>query len=92
MHSLGDMVQRMVHIELRNVPENVHRTLKARAAKAGVSLSAYLLRDLVELAERPTMEEMIERTRSRQRVELGVSVAEIIREEREARGRHLGGS
>ena len=82
----------MGHIQIRNVPEDVHRTLKARAAKAGVSLSAYLLRELVELAERPTMEEMIERIGRRPRVELGVSVAEIIREEREARDRHLGGS
>lgn len=80
----------MGHIQIRNVPEDVHRTLKARAAKAGMSLSEYLLRGLEEDASRPTLQEMTERIRSRPMVDLrGVSTAEIIREEREARDRHL---
>jgi antitoxin FitA len=84
------MVQRMGHIQIRNVPEDVHRTLKARAAKAGMSLSEYLLRGIVEDASRPTLQEMTERIRSRPPADLGgVSTAEIIREEREARDQHL---
>jgi len=55
------MVLCMGHIQIRNVPEDIHRTLKARAAKEGLSLSEYLLREAVDLAERPTMAEMIER-------------------------------
>ena len=72
------------------MPEDFHRTLKARAAKAGMSLSEYLLRDPAADASRSTMEEMLERIRSRPMVDLrGVSTAEIIREEREAREQHL---
>ena len=42
-------------IQLRNVPEALHRTLKARAAMAGMSLSDYLLAEIREIAERPTL-------------------------------------
>ena len=83
------MVQRMSHIQIRNVPEDVHRTLKARAAKEGLSLSEYLLREAVDLAERPTMAEMIERIRSRPRVRTKFDSAELIREGREERDRRL---
>jgi plasmid stability protein len=79
----------MGHIQIRNVPEDVHRTLKARAAKEGMSLSEYLLRALVEDAGRPTLAELTERIRSREPVELERSAAEIVREEREARERYL---
>jgi antitoxin FitA len=40
-------------IQLRNVPDSLHRTLKARAAMVGMSLSDYLLREIKEIAERP---------------------------------------
>jgi plasmid stability protein len=83
------MVQCMGHIQIRNVPEDVHRTLKARAAKEGLSLSEYLLRAAVDLAERPTMAEMIERIRSRPQVRTTFSSAELIRAEREERDREL---
>ena len=79
----------MGHIQIRNVPEDVHRTLKARAANEGVSLSDYLLRVVIELAGRPTLEEMSARLRKRSRVRLDRPVEEIIREEREAREREL---
>jgi antitoxin FitA len=46
-----------VMIQLRNVPDALHRKLKARAAAAGMSLSAYLLRDLEKRANEPTWEE-----------------------------------
>ena len=82
MHSACGMVEYMGHTP----PADVHRALKARAAKAGMSLSEYLQRDPMDDADRPTMKEMIERIRSRPRVDLGdISAAEIIREERDAR-------
>ena len=89
MHSACDMVLRMGHIQIRNVPEDVHRTLKARAAKQGVSLSDYLLAQVTELARLPTLEEMTERVRSRSRVRLPKPAAELIREAREEREREL---
>jgi plasmid stability protein len=45
-------------IQVRNVPEGVHRTLKARAAAAGMSLSDYVKRDLELAASRPSLEEL----------------------------------
>ena len=48
-------------IQLRNVPDVLHRTLKARAAMAGMSLSDYLLAEIKEVADRPTLAELRER-------------------------------
>ncbi|HUZ28593.1 MAG TPA: hypothetical protein VMU90_05085 [Solirubrobacteraceae bacterium] len=53
-------------IQVRNVPDDVHKILKARAAASGMSLSDYIKRDLEESASRPTMEEIDRRIRSRQ--------------------------
>ena len=72
-------------IQLRNVPDALHRTLKARAAKVGLSLSDYLLAEVRQVAERPTLEEMAERLRHRRPARLSVSAAEIIRAERDSR-------
>jgi len=72
-------------IQVRNVPEVLHRTLKARAALAGMSLSDYLLVELRRVAERPTREELRERLEQRGAVSLKSSVAELVAEEREAR-------
>jgi plasmid stability protein len=72
-------------IQVRNVPEAIHRTLKARAAMAGMSLSDYLLAEIREIAERPTLEEMRERLRRRESVVLPVSAARVIREMRDTR-------
>jgi antitoxin FitA len=52
-------------IQVRNVPEGVHRTLKARAAAAGLSLSDYIKRDLEASAERPSFEEVHARVKAR---------------------------
>lgn len=54
-------------IQVRNVPERVHRILKARAAAAGMSLSDYVKRDLEEAASQPTLEEIDARVRARGR-------------------------
>jgi hypothetical protein len=72
-------------IQVRHVPESVHRTLKARAALAGMSLSDYLLAALRQIAERPTLDEIRGRVRSRARVTDRQSTAEDVRAEREAR-------
>lgn len=80
-----------VMIQIRNVPEPLHRKLKARAAEAGMSLSDYLLGEISRSAEVPTWAEMRKRLAARSKVELpkGTDIAEIIREEREARAAHL---
>ncbi len=74
-----------VMVQIRNVPDEVHRKLKARAALAGMSISEYLLRDIERSLERPTREELLERLRSRQRVELSEPVAAAVAAERESR-------
>jgi antitoxin FitA len=72
-------------IQLRNVPDGLHRTLKAQAAMAGMSLSDYLLAEIRCLADRPTVTELRERLRRRARVTAPVSAADAVRREREAR-------
>ena len=72
-------------IQLRNVPDSLHRSLKARAAMAGMSLSDYLLSEIREIAERPTLAEMRERLHQRRPVSPRLDTARLIREEREAR-------
>jgi len=72
-------------IQLRNVPDALHRTLKARAAMAGMSLSDYLLTEIKEIGERPTLAELRERLRTRTAVTLSLDTARLVREEREAR-------
>lgn len=57
-------------IQIRNVPDALHRTLKVRAAQAGMTLSDYLLSEIERVAEKPTLAEMMERLRSREPVEL----------------------
>lgn len=72
-------------IQLRNVPESLHRTLKARAALAGMSLSDYLLAEIREIAQRPTLQELRERLHKRRRVSVTLDTAQLVREERETR-------
>ena len=74
-----------VMVQIRNVPDELHRRLKVRAALAGMSISEYLLREMERSLERPTREELLERLRSRQRVEPSESVVEAVRAEREGR-------
>ena len=72
-------------IQLRNVPDALHRTLKARAAMAGMSLSDYLLAEIRHVAERPTLGELRERLHRRERVTEPLSAARAVRAEREVR-------
>ena len=73
-------------IQMRNVPEDLHRKLKVRAAEQGLSLSDYLLRMAEREAELPTLAELTERIRQRSHVRTRRSSAEIIRELREETG------
>jgi len=63
-------------IQVRNVPEDVHRTLKVRAAAEGTSLSDYVLREVTRAARTPTPEELDARIRARGRTQ--VSTADIL--------------
>jgi plasmid stability protein len=75
----------MKMIQIRNVPDDLHKALKVRAAKEGTTLSELILRELPRIAHRPSMEEVLARIRSREPV-LGIeSAAELIRAERDAR-------
>ena len=69
-------------IQLRHVPDDLHRRLKARAALEGVSLSELLLREARSVAERPTVAELRERLARRRPVVTGVSPAKAVRAER----------
>jgi antitoxin FitA len=80
---MGKMVQ------IRNMPEKMHRLLKSRAAQAGMSLSEYLLRELKKSADRPTEAELWERIRKRAPAFAGFDAAEAIREGREERETQL---
>lgn len=72
-------------IQIRNVPEALHRKLKADAAFAGQSLSAYLLTLLNQLAQRPSPAEMRRRLEQRSEVALKTSPAAAVRAERDSR-------
>ena len=71
-------------VQIRNVPDPLHRKLKIRAAQSRQTLSDYLLAELERLAARPTREEMLARIRGRKRVTLKTPAAVVIREERES--------
>jgi antitoxin FitA len=71
-------------VQIRNVPDALHRKLKARAADSGQTLSDYLLAEIARLAARPTREEMLAKLHSRKRVTLKTPAAVVIREERES--------
>lgn len=71
-------------IQIRNVPDEVHRTLKVRAAAEGLSLSDYIKRDLEELAKQATLEEVFASARARGDSDL--TAEEIVAVQRELRG------
>lgn len=75
----------MKMVQIRNVPDDVHRRLKARAALEGRSLSEFALAELRRSLERPTRAELLERVRARERVSVTESAADAVRAERDAR-------
>ena len=74
----------MKMIQIRNVPDELHRSLKARAAREGRTLSDLILSELPRLAERPSPEEVMARIRSRSSVG-GPPASELIAAERDRR-------
>jgi plasmid stability protein len=70
-------------VQIRNVPDALHRKLKVRAAASGKTLSDYVLGEMERLAARPTREEMLARIHRRSRATLKTPAAIVIREERD---------
>ena len=70
-------------IQIRNVPDELHRKAKARAAMEGMTLSALALRALQNEVDQPTMKEIVARIRTLEAIDSPVSAATIIREERD---------
>jgi plasmid stability protein len=78
----------MPNVLIRNLPDDVHATLQRRAASAGMSLQQYLSSELAHLARNPTMDEVLDRIRTRSGGRVGFQTAvDDLREEREARDR-----
>jgi len=73
-------------IQIRNVPDEVHRVLKLRAVQAGMTLSDYLLKEVTAVAQRPTVEELTQRIRRRGAGQPAEDSAEAVRAERDGRG------
>jgi len=74
----------MTMIQIRNVPEDMHRRLKARAALEGVSLSDLALAELRRSLDRPTRRELLELVASREPVRSGPSSAALVEAARTA--------
>lgn len=64
-------------LQIRDVPEDLHSTIRGRAAHAGQSVSDYLLDLLRELMARPTMDEIVRRAEALARADEGATRAEI---------------
>jgi plasmid stability protein len=71
-------------VQIRDVPDDIHRTLRARAAAAGLSLSAYLLAELTRVAERPPVADVLARAAARHG---GASIDDIVAAVRAGRDR-----
>jgi len=72
-------------IQVRNVPDELHRALKERAAREGTTMSGLILRDLPRLAHRPSSEQVLARLAGRTPVRGGPAADELVRLERAAR-------
>lgn len=72
-------------IQIRHVPDDVHRKLKSRAALEGLSLSDFLLREVQAIADRPSLAELQARVAARAPVRTREPLAKTVRSERDAR-------
>jgi antitoxin FitA len=72
-------------IQLRNVPDALHRQLKARAALSGLSLSDFLIREARIIAQYPTPEEIKARLQQRERYSGKISPTAVVSHERDSR-------
>ena len=75
----------MTSLQIRNVPDDLHRQLKARAALEGQSLSEYALGELRRAMQRPTRREVAERVAAFERIVVSESAADAVRAERDSR-------
>lgn len=75
----------MKNLQIRNVPDHVHRRLKSRAAEQGRSLSDLALDELRRSLERPTREELLARIARRRPARPTSSAADVVRAERDSR-------
>ena len=76
-----DNMSRM--IQIRHVPDEIHKILKIRAAEKGLSLSDYLLRELTQMVKRPTLDEVLERVENQTPVDIKESSVDAVRAERD---------
>jgi len=74
-----------VMIQIRHVPDEIHKALKIRAVQKGMNLSEYLLREITAIAQHPTLEEVVQRIESRPAVRIEESSVAAVRSERESR-------
>lgn len=72
-------------VQIRNMPAELHRRLKARAAMEGLTMSDFVMREIRKALDRPTRQEILDRLRARPPRRLRKSAAEVIRAERDAR-------
>ena len=73
------------NIQIRHVPDSIHRTLRVRAAQAGMTLSDFLLAELKLIAERPPLEDVPARIRAHPLETPRTPSARAVRAERDAR-------
>lgn len=73
------------HIQIREIPDRLHRTLKARAAEEGLSMSDWLRRMIERELKRPSWDEMVKRMNALKPVKLTHSAADMVRRERDGR-------
>ncbi len=72
-------------IQIRNVPDAIHRQIKARASLSGMTMSEFILQELTRVIERPPRNELLDRLAKLPGVEVEPSPAEMIRSERDSR-------
>ena len=72
-------------IQMRHVPDELHRKLKSRAAMEGLTLSDYLVREITKLADRPTIAELRDRIARRSSALVKTKPAKAVRAERNSR-------
>lgn len=85
MHFTCEYDPCMTSLQIREIPEELHRRLKARAALEGQSMSEYVLRELRRSLDIPTRQEMMERIAALDRIEVTESPADAVRAIRDAR-------
>ena len=79
-------------IQIRDVPDDVHATLRARAAAVGESLSDYLRTEVEQIARRPAIADVLRRARTRTEGPTTEDILAVLHEGRAERSEHLGTS